>query len=369
MTEPQVRAAFKQLADGGADTSGIDTQRALRRGRARLRWRRVGLAGAPVLAAAVAAAVAVTVSVNPFQSGAASPAAAVGGPAAPRAFNPLVTNVAFGWLPAKDSLVSGGVYPAEAIAEASHWSVGVFARGRCHVTGSGLACRGANGQFKLRFDARAPSVHGHRAFWAGADPNLVWEYARGGWAALGVPEGSFSELRQHKAIEAQALKIARNLQVGATTPLMFPARFTGLPSSWQVGSVSFYHPEGGVLLAQEYLVSNPASAFDRHIGDLGVWRNAPYVVVEPAPKGGTCSPNDPAYHHTNETINGFHVVVKTRTDQGMRRQELCGAHADGLYVDIQEFGAHPSINVATLFGKNLHLLGANPANWTHQPLG
>ncbi len=116
-------------------------------------------------------------------------------------------------------------------------------------------------------------------------------------------------------------------------------------------------------------MSNPASVFDRHIGDLGVWRNAPYMIVEPAPKGATCSPNDPAYHHTSETINGFHVVVKTRTDQGLPSQLLCGAHADGLYVSIQEFGTHPSIGVATLFRKHVHLLGANPANWTHNPLG
>jgi hypothetical protein len=49
-------------------------------------------------------------------------------------------------------------------------------------------------------------------------------------------------------------------------------------------------------------------------------------------------------------------------------QEVCAAHADGLSVDIEEFGPHPSIGVASLF-KHLRLLGTNPANWTSNPIG
>jgi hypothetical protein len=47
---------------------------------------------------------------------------------------------------------------------------------------------------------------------------------------------------------------------------------------------------------------------------------------------------------------------------------VCAAHADGLSVDIEEFGPHPSIGVASLF-RHLRLLGANPANWTSNPIG
>src|SRR6266567_2935937 len=65
MTESQVRALFNQIADGEAGPSRVDTQLALRRGRARLRWRRACVAGAPVLAAATAAAVALAVAAGP----------------------------------------------------------------------------------------------------------------------------------------------------------------------------------------------------------------------------------------------------------------------------------------------------------------
>ena len=58
MTESRVRALFNQIADGEAGPLRVDTQLAFRRGRARLRWRRACLAGAPVLAAAAAVVVA-----------------------------------------------------------------------------------------------------------------------------------------------------------------------------------------------------------------------------------------------------------------------------------------------------------------------
>ncbi len=54
---------------------------------------------------------------------------------------------------------------------------------------------------------------------------------------------------------------------------------------------------------------------------------------------------------------------------GLPVQELCGAHADGLWFDIQVFGAHPSIDVASLFKDHMRLLGTNPVNWTRNPIG
>jgi hypothetical protein len=41
----------------------------------------------------------------------------------------------------------------------------------------------------------------------------------------------------------------------------------------------------------------------------------------------------------------------------------------GLWFDIQVFGAHPSINVVSLFRDHMRLLGTNPANWTRNPVG
>ncbi len=61
MIESQVRALFTGIANGEPGASRVDTQLARRRGRARLRWRRAGLASAPLVAAAAVAAVALAV--------------------------------------------------------------------------------------------------------------------------------------------------------------------------------------------------------------------------------------------------------------------------------------------------------------------
>src|SRR6516164_1342246 len=106
MIEDQVRALFTSIADGEPVPSRVNTGLALRRGRARLRWRRAGLAGAPVLAAAAVAAVALAVGAAPFRPG---PGPAIVAPsAAPRQFNPLAPYAAFGWLPSGNPVLIGG---------------------------------------------------------------------------------------------------------------------------------------------------------------------------------------------------------------------------------------------------------------------
>ena len=69
-------------------------------------------------------------------------------------------------------------------------------------------------------------------------------------------------------------------------------------------------------------------------------------------------------------INGYHMWVKRGTTAGsLAKQEICGAHAGGLWFDIQEFGSHPAVGVTQLFRDHVQLLGRNPANWTQDPLG
>jgi len=367
MTEPQVRELFNQIADGEAGPSRVDTQLALRRGRARLRRRRVCLAGAPVVAAATVAIVALAVAASPVRP-AGQAAAAGGGPAAPRQFNPLVASVTFGWLPAGESLLSGGITRTESYMDAGpigpDWSLDVYARGQCHLTGSasGLNCP----QSKLQFSQRAPDVAGHRAFWTGA--GIAWQYARGGWAWLSIPVPNFSALRHDKDMQRKALKIARHVRYDATTPLMFPAQLSGLPSQWRIHN-TYYEADAGLLRADQYMLTTGSSRFHPHVGDLGVWTDAPYIQVHPAPRDGTCTPHDPASENTSEIINGYRVVLKRMPIGGLPHQELCGAHADGLWFDIEEFGAHPSIDAASLFRQHLRLLGTNPANWTKNPIG
>jgi hypothetical protein len=222
----------------------------------------------------------------------------------------------------------------------------------------------------FRFSESAPAVGGHRAFWT--DHSLVWQYARGGWAALGWP-GYAPGVRapRHETVmrHRQAMKIAEHVRFGAATPpLVFPAQFTGLTSKWRMSDV-YYVPDAGVLGAQSYMLTTRDSRFYPHIGDLGVWANAPYIDIHPAPRKGTCTPHDPATQNTSKIINGYRVVLHRMTMGGLPRQELCAAHADGFWLSIIEYGPHPTIDVTSLFRDHMRLLGTNPANWTRNPLG
>lgn len=366
MIESELGALFAEIADGEPACSRVDTQLARRRGRARFRWRRACVAGTSLLAAAAVAALAVVAGQVRPDSG--PPAA---GPGTPRQFSPLVPYVSFGWLPAGESLVSGGITPAESYMDAGHngpgWSLDVYARGQCHLTGSasGLNCPGS----KLKISQRAPDVAGHRAFWTGPGPGIAWQYARGGWAGMTIPAPNLSAVLHGKEdLAGKALKIARHVRYDVTTRLVFPARFSGLSSQWQVHNISYYVPDGGLLRADQYMLTTGSSRFHPRVGDLGVWTDAPYIIVNPAPRNGTCTPHDPSSKNTSEIINGYRVVLKRMHIGGLPVQELCGAHADGLWFDIQVFGAHPSIDVASLFRDHMRLLGTNPANWTTKPI-
>ena len=373
MTESQVRGLFNEIAEGETGPSRVDPQLALRRGRARLRWRRACAAGAPVLAAAAVAVVALAVAAGPGRPG-TGPAAA--GPAAPRQFNPLNPGVSFGWLPAGESIMQGGARRTEVFMDAGSpsefpgWGLDVYARGQCHLTGAdrGLKCVGETPLMDetARISEPAPAVDGHRAFWAGTD--LVWSYARGGWAWVSIAVPSFSALRHDPVMQRQAIKIARHVRFGASTaPVVFPAQLTGLTGQWRINELH-YQAEAGVLLGDSYTLTTGTSQFFPQVGDLGIWTNAPYIQVHPAPRTGTCSPNDPATVNTSEIINGYRVVVKRSSAGGFPEHEACAAHADGLWADITEFGSHSTNSVTRLF-RQLRLLGTNPAHWTTNPIG
>ena len=372
MTESQVRALFNEIADGATGPSPVDPQAALRRGRARLRRRRACRAGVPVLAAVAVAAVILAMVAGPFRP--ARPVAPSPGPPAPRQFNPLIPNAAFGWLPAGQSVQQGRVSPAEVSLLAGSatdpfaWSAYVYARGQCHLTGParGLDCAPRTPYAtSLRFSAPAPAVHGRPAFWGGNV--LVWQYARGGWAGLLIPVYNLSALRRDKALLGQARKIAAHLRMGATSPpIVFPAQLTGLTSQWQLHDVHFV-AGAGVLQADSYMLTTGTSRYVRHVGDQGIWTNAPYFDIHSAPAHGTCDPHDPSSQNTSELLNGYHVVLKRSTASGYPKQEVCAAHADGLWADITEFGQHLTSNVTSLF-RQLRLLGSDPANWTKHPI-
>jgi len=376
MIEQQIRDLFAETAGREPPAPAqVDLHLARRQGRTRLRWRRAIVAGGSLLAAAAVAAL--FIAVVPGRTG-AGPGPANPGPPAPSQFSPLITNLSFGWLPPGTSVQQGGVVPTEAFADTGSpthallgWGAYVFSRGRCHVTRSArmLACPPdpPGGTNSVVLSGPAPSVAGHRAFWAARE--LVWEYAPGGWAQLMGPVAEGQTLRHDPALRTTAFRIAANLHVGPDTPhLIFAERFPGLTGHPRLTELHYF-ADRGTLQATQFILLSEASRFLRNVGDSGVWTNAAYVIGERAPHNGTCSPGDPNTQSTRVIINGYHMWVKRGTSGSLAKQEICGAHAGGLWFDIQEFGPHPAGGVTRLFRDHVRLLGGNLAHWTQDPLG
>jgi hypothetical protein len=302
MIESQVRALFSAIASGEPGASQVDTQLAHRRGRARLRWRRAGLAGAPLAGAAAVAVVVLAV-------GAAAPSGRTGpastGPPAPRQFGVLTPYLSYGWLPAGITPVQGGTSRQLVWLNAAHklgpgldwsptteWSVNVDAAGKCHLTGSPaseLTCSTPSQKsYPIAVTGPAPAVAGRRAFWGtryfdgqyGSNLYLVWQYARNGWAELTSPDIPHDRAKQ-AAARRDALKIARQIRYGAATPpLLFPVQLTHLPGQWRISSLT-YEPDGTVLRAASFTLGAgpPNLGAD---GGLQFETGLPYFTIEPA---------------------------------------------------------------------------------------
>ena len=386
MIESQLRTLFTEIAGAEPGSSQVDTQLAHHRGRVRLRWRRAGVAGAPVAAAAAVVAVALAV-------GAAGPPGPgpVSGPAAPRQFSVLDPYLSFGWQPPGVSVIEGGtsrqlvwLNAARKVDSPKEWSAGVYAAGQCHLTsraaaghrapaapapsagpagtGPELKCRAPEG-ITADITGRAPAVAGHRAFWAGPKygPELVWQYARNGWADLSLPGIGNSPLPA--ADKRIAVHIASQLRYGAATPpLLFPFQLTGLPSRWRVSSLT-YVPDARVLRVGSLALGAgpPNLGAD---GGLVYETGLPYSTFEPATRR-----TESCGRGKTEIINGYRVTVNHQTEGTLLNQSLCAGNADGLSLSISEFGAHPAISAVGLFGHHMRLLGRHPANWTPNPIG
>jgi hypothetical protein len=264
MVESQLRELFGQLASSEPPPSRVDIGLARSRGRrSRLRVRRAGIAGVPVVAAAAVAGVILAVGAAPglparfgtTPSAGTSPRT-VQPAQAPSQFNPLIPYASFGWLPAGQVLVEGGTGRTEMYVHAGPkpgtdvWSLTFYSAGRCtlSVTQRTMDCTAnRDGGQTASITGRAPAVSGHRAFWANG--TLVWQYARGGWALL-----SFGSRHD-------ALKVAAHVRYGegATPPIVFPAQLTSVPRTWQVSSIE-YLPDAGVLRASQYSLTAGAVA-------------------------------------------------------------------------------------------------------------
>ncbi|HUZ36307.1 MAG TPA: hypothetical protein VMV17_08255 [Streptosporangiaceae bacterium] len=380
MIESQLRALYEQTAGSEPPPSLVDPVLARQRGRTRYRWRRAGIASAPVLAAAaVAAVILATGAAPPIPGlGGAAPSASrtpvagrsqpPGYPArAPRRFNPLIPYASFGWLPAGLSLLSGGTGRAQMYLTAgpepghSTLALTVYSADRCQLTHAQLSCAAsASGGQTAQITGNAPAIHGHRAYWA--DGYLAWQYARHGWAWLSLPARAGSQQRRIAA------EVADHVRYGlATVPLLtFPAQLTGVPRSWQVSRVRFVQ-HAGVLRASQYALTAGPAVLSAGSGEFRP--GLPFLTTDPATAHGSCY----FYPHgqsTREVINGFRVTVNRFPARhgSPPEQQLCAASADGLAVFIAEIGGHPAIGVAAVF-EHLLLLGTHSVDWTRAPIG
>jgi hypothetical protein len=212
-------------------------------------------------------------------------------------------------------------------------------------------------------------VRGHRAFWAG--PILIWQYARGGWAALALPyPAGFPKLitpAQLRKARHQARRIAAHVRYGAATPpLRFPVQLRNLPRKWRVGSV-FWLPQGRVFRAERFALTagHPNLGAD---GGLEYQRNLPYFsAIDPA----AATHRRFCFRYPDSVvkiIHGHRVILSQRLGGSLPSHDLCAAHADGLNMFISQLGAHPRLSLAALFRDHLRLLGNRPARWTSKPV-
>ncbi|MQY05439.1 hypothetical protein [Actinomadura macrotermitis] len=238
-----VREVIEVLAREPQPAGGVDVRAAVKVGRRRLWWRR-GAAGAGVLALGGGLVVG-----WPGPAREEVPA----GPVAPKAFDPLVRHVEFGWVPAGmgarvvdngttyTSIAAGKpskgkrsfpsamlsvVFGAEGVPADNELGDSVSMVWSTKPLEGPLAekCPGEDDE-KL---SGAPPVNGRRALWriyaavpvAGCRPvvaALHWEYAKGAWATLRM--GDMPKGTDRKAV---MLRVARTLRTGLSVPVAVP---------------------------------------------------------------------------------------------------------------------------------------------------
>jgi hypothetical protein len=341
------------------------------------RRRRVALAAIPVLAAATVTAVVLATAAAPGRPATVAPARPAA--AVPRQFSPFIAYAAFGWLPAGYRLLEGGTTRGVTyqVVGRPHlvprpWYLLAYPAGGCQLTKArGLICRAYYPFGPLALTSRAPDINGHRAYWATAyafeppEPVLAWQYAPGSWAVLELGKTKPLDTRQRQ----EAVKAASHVRFGldAAPPVGFPVRLTGVPASWHlISGVRAWMPywngvtyrrHGQVLYASGWSVSTTAVSTGPRAGPRI------FFTVGLATQYNFCRvPSQrPPVH---KVVNGYPVIV----NRGPVAQELCAADADGLFVTIEEFGNHPTLDVVSLFAHHLQLLGTSPAHWAAQPI-
>ena len=381
MRESDLRVLFERQAAIDLPPAPISIPAVRRMGRARVLRRRAGAFGSPVLAAAAVVAV---VLAGPFATGPRHPATTIGGPAAPRTFNPLVPYAAVTWYPYRPGLVgslgwhSGLLLRASSRSPAQSTEVVLYAADWCMLKSASLSCGStpSGTSVEMTVSGQAPDVQGQPAYWtryAGGDlaplrplsgtQMLAFQYARAGWAVV-----------ESTGTPADVLRVAASLRYGQTSPLRFPFRLTGLPRAWsEVLSAGVTQagpgaqaPTGNVLLLGSpatRLGTAPHNTLRIFTGTQVI--KPPTCQTKTVPEGRPSQVSKPT-SCPSTVINGYRVYLNSPPSPG--KQTLFSADADGLYLDEQTTGPEAPLTPASVLAHHLQLLGPDPANWTTAPL-
>jgi hypothetical protein len=383
MDEAGARALLERLGTTEQPLSRVDIGLARQRGRMLLRRRRWGLAAAPVLAAA--AVVAVVLGIGAIVGGGGGPSIppVPSAPVVRHPFNPLAPYAAFGWLPkgVPRNVNSTASTLAELQLEVGSAAKGqflltVWTRRVCNIDAAQvranlrrqhhpvLDCEDASTGWGVNLSRPAPAVGGRPAFWFNGHM-LAWAYARHAWATLYVS-------RHGTPVPPAAIvKVAAHVRFAATTrpAVKFPFQFTGLPASWRMLSVAGWRATADGLLAGASLELGMTTTVGR--ADGPVTGTIGQIVITPGKSGCTFFGGS----SQRVALGGVTAIVTHFSGSGARPyQGLCIQEADGLHVQFLEYPGPGNAGfvlggVTGVFLHHLHLLGADPANWTTRPIG
>ena len=375
---------MERLSTTEQPPSRVDIGLARQRGGTLLRRRRWTLAGAPLLAAG--AVVALVLGIGAITGGGGGPRIppVPSAPALRHPFNPLAPYAAFGWLPKgvpRNVNSTGSTLAQLQLAVGSpargQFSLTAWTRGACNLDAAQvraglrrhyhpmLNCEDAVIGWGANLSRPAPAVGGHPAFWFYGHM-LAWEYARHAWATLYVS-------RHGTPIPAATIvKVAAHVRFAATAKpaVKFPFQLTGLPASWRVLSVAGWRATAdGLLAGANYLgMTTSVGRADGPVsGMIG------QIVITPG-KSNCPFFRGSANRSRRVVLGGVTAIVTHFTGSGVRPyQGLCIRETNGLYVHFLEFpepgrAGFAFGGVTGVFTHHLHLLGADPANWTTRPI-
>lgn len=400
----ELSAGIGSLLEDAAPPSTMDVALARRKGRAIKNRRRAvavgsGLAVSGIAAALVAAGLtgpnrspglgagagtATGTSLNTYtpvpSAGAVTPtpstsALAISSPPVPTntyavlsGTDPIVSSVAFGWLPA--GLWTDGL----------NWSSGTGAvKSTMLIAGTA----GGNPQFNLSVlppgqspatswdngtTSPAPDVNGRTAYWAGAVPGssaaagngqliLEWEYAPNSWAALTSQTGDTTSTGV-ATIYQVAENVKYNQHVASASPFRLAQAPAGIPLA-NAGYLPFtdaVSPSGPDVSLSYADSTGSGSTYKANILliDVSLYKGA---IPDPAKQ--------------RITVGGHQATLWTTATT----TELTVFDVDGLVVEIDAQGdkALADINAAggivAYYQNVITLFGPNPTNWTTAVVG